>query len=102
MGSDELFADSEDLRVAYLQRGLVDLVTCWSAQKPEARKLFLRAVLDSPKNYATTLEMTEAVLFEDGKTSIQRWKGPTAVDMADILADWLEAEANDSIYTGIA
>lgn len=101
-GNDEMFALNEDILVAYLQRGLIDLVTCWSTHKPEVRRLFAREVLDSPKNYATTLELTEEVLFLGAETAIQQWKGPNDVSMADVLKDWLDSEANDSIYTGLA
>jgi len=101
-GSEEIFAANDSILFMYLQRGLVDFVTRWSQLDTGARSLFATAILDSGKNYPTTCEITEETLFFDGETLIQKWAPPENMSMDDVLESWLDGEANDSIYTGLA
>ena len=102
MQCDAIFAGAPDLLLMYLQRGLVDLTTCWSGLPPGSRYAFVRAVLDIDKIYSNTIGASEDLLFSGGKTSIQRWRPGSELTMDDVLKRWLSLESNDSIYTGMA
>lgn len=102
MSCRALFLDAPDLLLMYLQRGAIDLTTCWYACSPGDRYAFVRAVLDIDKSYPNTIGASESLLFDEAKSAIQRWKPGHALTMQDVLERWCQLESNDSIYTGMA
>jgi hypothetical protein len=88
-GLTRYYAKNPRQLVAMLEEGWRGVAGWWPKLGPTDRRKLLLDIFDSPKGYPKTAR------------AVPEWSPPSALDLAKVIAGWLDGGANDSVFSGM-